>query len=209
MRTDPSLPAKKKQWLGRHDRQCGDLHGMLPLALGMPMVLMKHLDRSDTMKLFKGTVLHVHSVHLHPEDEAGSRGEGEYVLRHLPECVYLIKRDAEWRIHEHAPVGVYPIQPSSATWYLDKGRPNPKLAIHRRQLPVSPAFAMTIYSLQGGEVDKLEVDVNISSKCSPQTCYVALSRSRTREGLRILRPFPASAFQGGSPIGPRLLLATL
>ena len=80
---------------------------MLPLALGMPMVLMKHLDRSDTMKLFKGTVLHVHSVHLHPEDEADSRGEGEYVLRHLPECVYLVKGDAEWRIHEHAPVGVF------------------------------------------------------------------------------------------------------
>ena len=39
------------------------------------------------------------------------------------------------------------------------------VAVHRRQLPMSPAFAVTMFSLQGGEEDCLEVDVNISSKC--------------------------------------------
>ena len=51
--------------------------------------------------------------------------------------------------------------------------------------------------------------MNISSKCSPQTSYVALSRTRSRAGLRIMRSFPITAFQGTSPIGPALLLATL
>ena len=50
--------------------------------------------------------------------------------------------------------------------------------------------------------------MNISSKCSPQTSYVALSRTRSRAGLRIMRSFPITAFQGTSPTGPALLLAT-
>ena len=209
LRTDPSLPGKKMQWLGRHDRQCGDLHGMLPLALGMPLVLMKHLDRSEAVQMLKGTRVAVHSIHLHPDDEREARGKEEYVLRHALECLYVEKQNSQWQVCPNAPKGVYPIKPATATWYLDKGRAHPQLAIHRRQLAVSPAFAVTIFSLQGGETQELEVDVNISSKCSPQTCYVALSRTKSREGIRIMRPFPISAFQGTSPVGPALLLATL
>ena len=161
------------------------------------------------MKMLKGTKVIVHSIHLHPEDEHDARGQQEYVLKHLPECLYVRKAGALWQMLPCAPLGLYPVKPCPATWYLDKGRVNPQLAIHRRQLPVSPAFAVTIFSLQGGEEEFLEVDVNISSKCSPQTCYVALSRTKSREGLRIMRPFPVTSFQGTSPIGQELLLATL
>ena len=161
------------------------------------------------MKMLRGTKVNVHSIHLHPEDERDSRGQQEYVLKHPPECLYVEKAGALWQVHSCGQPGVYPVKPCSATWFLDKGRAHPQLAIHRRQLPLSPAFAVTIFSLQGGEEDCLEVDVNISSKCSPQTSYVALSRTRSRAGLRIMRSFPITAFQGTSPIGPALLLATL
>ena len=76
---------------------------------------------------------------------------------------------------------------------------HPQLAIHRRQLPLAPAFEVTIVPLQGGEEEALEVDVNMSNKCSPQTSYVALSRATTREGIRIMRPFPLATYRGKSP----------
>ena len=63
---------------------------MLPLAEGLPMVLMEHLDKSESIRMLKGTKVTVHSIHLHPDDERESRGCDEYVPKILPECVYVI-----------------------------------------------------------------------------------------------------------------------
>ena len=42
----PCIVQEKLEWLKRHDRDCGDLYGMLPLAQGMPVVLADHIDRN-------------------------------------------------------------------------------------------------------------------------------------------------------------------
>ena len=44
------------RWLQYHDRDTGDLCGMLPLAIGMKVALTQHLDRSQDKLLLKGTV---------------------------------------------------------------------------------------------------------------------------------------------------------
>ena len=142
LRSDPSLPGKKKQWLQRHDRQCGDLHGMLPLAAGMPMILMEHVDKSDEIRMLKGTKVKLHSVDLHPDDDRESRGKSEYVLQHLPNCVFVVKEHATWCIDPSTTPGLYPLKAATATWFLDKGRPHPKLNIHRKQLALAPGFAL-------------------------------------------------------------------
>ena len=41
-----NLSQEKLQWLQRHDRESGDLYGMLPLVRGMPVALTDHVDRS-------------------------------------------------------------------------------------------------------------------------------------------------------------------
>eukprot|EP00435_Cladocopium_sp_Y103_P052258 s774_g16.t1 len=41
----PDLAAEKLQWLQRHDKECGELYGMLPLCVGMPVRATDHLDR--------------------------------------------------------------------------------------------------------------------------------------------------------------------
>ena len=43
--TDPHLAQRKVEFLQRHDRECGDLPGLVPLALGMPMLLSDRIDR--------------------------------------------------------------------------------------------------------------------------------------------------------------------
>ena len=46
---DMYVDAKKTMWPQRHDSQCGDLCGMLPLVEGMLVVLVDHLHRSPGM----------------------------------------------------------------------------------------------------------------------------------------------------------------
>eukprot|EP00971_Amphidinium_carterae_P236442 4692515-Amphidinium_carterae.4 len=43
----------KVRWLQYHDRFTGDVCGMLPLAIGMPVALTDHTDRSEK-KLLRG-----------------------------------------------------------------------------------------------------------------------------------------------------------
>ena len=46
LQIDPALVEKKKEWLKRHDRESGNLHGMLLLIRGMPVGLTEHIDRN-------------------------------------------------------------------------------------------------------------------------------------------------------------------
>ena len=57
----PDLVRDKRQWLQRHDRECGDLYGVLPLAVGMPMALTDHIDRNPAKQLLRGKICYVHS----------------------------------------------------------------------------------------------------------------------------------------------------
>ena len=102
--------------------------------------------------------------------------------------------------------GLYRISETSATWYLNQNRACPRLKIKRRQVMLVPAFAVTIHSTQCANKDNLVLDVCISNECSRQTCHVAHSRTRTREGIHILRPFPLDMFRCSPPLGPQLLL---
>ena len=199
----------KKDWLSRHDRQCGDLLGMLPLAPGLKMLLTDHIDRDERYQMLKGTEVEFHSIQLHPEDERAARGASVYVLQHLPVCVYVYKPGALWTIGESKSPGVYPIKAKTSSWFLDSNRACPRLRIQRKQLPLTPAFCVTVHSTQGQDKDPLIVDVNIRQNGSKQTCYVALSRAKTRGGLHIMRPFEKETFQGQPPLGPQYLIRHL
>ena len=54
VREKPNLAQEKLAWLQRHDRECGELCGMLPLCEGMPVFLTDHVNRKRNFKLLKG-----------------------------------------------------------------------------------------------------------------------------------------------------------
>ena len=82
LREDPSLVLKKQEWLRRHDRQCGDLLGMLPLVHMMSMVLTEHINKEEPYQMLKGTQVLFHSIEMDPEDEAGAKANRKvYILK--------------------------------------------------------------------------------------------------------------------------------
>ena len=51
LRVRSDLPSQKLHWLKRHDRESGDLYGMLPLIKGMPVAVTDHIDRSPDKRV--------------------------------------------------------------------------------------------------------------------------------------------------------------
>ena len=81
------------------------------------------------------------------------------------------------------------------------------LKIRRRQLPRTPAFAMTAHSALGQAfTNGVIVDLNIGRSGSTMSSYVALTRVERREDLLIYTSFPLGLFNKGTKPGMALLL---
>ena len=207
LRENPSIVTKKKDWLKRHDRESGDLYGMLPLVHGMPVALTDHLDRSPDKALLRGSIGKIHSWTV-PRDEPSKMEQGERVLSKQP-VVFVKFEGATWKLDGMSEAGLYPVRPIKKSWFLDPNRPHPQLRIKRQQLPLAPAFAITTHAAQGQTLDAAIVDLNFGRESNPRTGYVAITRVRSREDILIFRPFPRELFTRGAPEGPTLLLQKL
>ena len=141
----PNITEEKVVWLQRHDKDCGDLNGLLPLAMGLPVTLTDHVDRNPEINLLRGRMGYVDGWVL-ADSEDSHLAEGRRILRHMVEVVFVqfrqwISRDGEmvyepcsWRIGQSGRRGVYPIIPWKRSWCLDKGRARPVLEVKRQQV---------------------------------------------------------------------------
>ncbi|KAJ6486487.1 hypothetical protein C8R47DRAFT_952119, partial [Mycena vitilis] len=87
------------------------------------------------------------------------------------------------------PQGVLPIIPSQLGFSIEaSGR---KCSITRRQLAMTPAYAFTDYKSQGQTLGQVYIDLEKPpcGQLTPFSAYVALSRSKGRDGIRLLRGF--------------------
>ena len=185
------------RWLQYHDKDTGNLPGALPLAVGMPVRLTEHIDRSEDKHLLRGTIGIVHSWVWNTNDPR-------------PSIVYVKFPDAAWQLEGTEEPGLYPILPRSSDWYLDKGRKVKLLKVKRTQLPLTPAYAMTAHSSQGKTLPAVLVDLQVDKKVDPTLATVALTRVRNREDVLIMRPFASWLYQRGpTSDGPDLLLRKL
>ena len=80
------MKADKEEWLTWHDKDCGDLYGMLPLVKGIPVMLEDHVSRSKEYSLLRGKIGKIHSWVLDKEER--SRGQaGQRLLQRVPKVV--------------------------------------------------------------------------------------------------------------------------
>jgi ATP-dependent exoDNAse (exonuclease V) alpha subunit len=73
------------------------------------------------------------------------------------------------------------------TWNQKENRMEVKEEFKYVQFPLAPAWALTIHKAQGMTLDSVEIDLGHGAFAPGQT-YVALSRARSMETLRLSRP---------------------
>ncbi len=73
------------------------------------------------------------------------------------------------------------------TWNAKENRMEVKEEFKYVQFPLAPAWALTIHKAQGMTLDAVEIDLGRGAFAPGQT-YVALSRARSMESIRLARP---------------------
>ena len=117
----PTIAARKREWLQRHDRECGDLYGMLQLTVRMPVAMTDHIDRSPDKLILRGRIGFVHSWVL-DDGETSVVRDGVRILKKLPKVVFVKFPGAKWKLPSCGEAGVYPVVPKKADWFLDAKR---------------------------------------------------------------------------------------
>ena len=203
----PHLEEDKVKWLQRHDRESGNLYGTLPLCIGMPVSATDHLDRER--RVLRGCAGTVRGwTHTGDKSEV-TRADGHVrYWAEMPAAVYVKFRTSKtWRVDGIQEDCVLPVAPVRSAWFLDGKRKKPQLRVSRRQLPLSPAFALTAHGAQGiTAVNGAVVDIAMKKGDNPLTSYVAMTRVEGRQKLGIFRPFDLEPFQRGDDFGRNLLL---
>ena len=115
-------------------------------------------------------------------------------LQYPPPVIYFKPDMHTNTVFEGVPEGIIPISPSTMRFTVEVN--SEKVKMERRQLGIVPAYAFTDYKSQGQTMEYVIVDISKppSGHLSPFSVYVALSRSRGRKTIRILREFDPTLF---------------
>ena len=91
--------------------------------------------------------------------------------------------------------GVLPITPLTKTFSVVTAS-SKKITVTCQQLPITPAYAFTDYRSQVQTIDHCIMDLAtpLSGQLTPFNTYVALSQSRGRNGIHLLRDFGERLF---------------
>ena len=105
---------------------------------------------------------------LHSDEQSNFKeNASERILSHVPQVVYVDfkdekwserKKEKQWRLPGLAP-GVYPIYSTERKWFVDHYKKNPTLGVLRLQIPLAPAFAITVHQPKGQTKEAMTADV--------------------------------------------------
>ena len=164
------------------------LPNVVELALEMrAMVLLNMATDADLANGSRGIIK---DIILDPR-ETGVPDETNTVhLSYPPSAILFAPLNGEWATFPGLPKGTVPIFPSKTSFRLH-GK-----MVHRQQYALTPAYAFTDFKSQGQTIESVIVDLARppSSFLSAFNAYVALSRSRGQDTIRLLRDFDEKLF---------------
>jgi hypothetical protein len=180
---------------GLEDKATGKLPATVHMAIGMKaMVLLNIATEAD---IANGTRGEIQDIILDEREDLSMPDEDGAIKLKYPPAMLLFKPDKETKLmFPGLPPGVIPLTPSQAPFTVI-GRTGTKFKANRRQYAMTAGYAFTDYKSQGQTIEYVIIDIGKppTGSLSPFSIYVALSRSRGRDTIRLLRDFDASLFQ--------------
>ncbi|KAF5321196.1 hypothetical protein D9619_001956 [Psilocybe cf. subviscida] len=178
------------------EKKTGKLRHRLEIAIGMKaMVLVNLAVEADIANGTRGTVEDIILDNREEEQEVDEEG---CVKLKYPPALILFRPDKPTNLlFEGITPGLIPITPSKGT-FTAVGLNGKKYRITRRQYAITPGYAFTDYKSQGQTIEYVIIDIGKPGSgggLSPFSTYVALSRSRGRDTIRLLRDFDEQLFQ--------------
>ena len=200
----PHLESKKQRDGDGNLVGCQD-HRFPPLLetkLGMPVILLANIiPEAGLVNGSQGRIvgyspheplMQARQRRLQASGEFGHLEEHEIVCwteQQTPDFPLPI---VEFENGERCPV--YPVCQDT-----ELGDPPPFSVVARTQIPLLPAWAITIHKSQGMTLEK--VVVNLDHIFEPQMAYVALSRARSLQGLKVVSDVGLEALQERGSLG--------
>jgi ATP-dependent exoDNAse (exonuclease V) alpha subunit len=183
----------KKTIAGLKDETTRNLKMKIELAVGMKaMVVLNIATEADVANGTRGTVegfvLDPRETNTSPDEEGCIR------LKYPPPVIYFKPDMHSTAKFEGLAEGIIPISPSKVRFSIEVEEG--KVKLERSQLAIVPGYAFTDYKAQGQTMECVIIDIAKppSGALSPFSVYVALSRSRGRKTIRILRDFDPALF---------------
>jgi hypothetical protein len=183
-------------------KKSGKLEEEVVVARGMKaMVVINIATEADVANGTRGVI---EDIWLDPEEEPfGEVGQHPrvqedetYVLEHVPPLILFRPDEKTPFLFPGIPPGLIPISPATASFKVQNGL-GLERSIRRRQYTLTGAYAFTDYKAQGQTIEKVVIDLEepaSGGNLSPFNAYVALSRGRGRDSIRLLRDFTTNLF---------------
>ena len=180
---------------GLEDKKTGKLPATLQMAIGMKaMVLLNVATEADIANGTRGEIQDI--ILDEREDLSAPDEDGAIYLKYPPAMLLFRPYKMTNLIFPGLPTGVIPLTPSLAPFTVT-GRSDKRFKVSRRQYAMTSGYAFTDYKSQGQTIEYVIIDVGKppTGALSPFSVYVALSRSRGRDTIRLLRDFDPNLFQ--------------
>ena len=163
------------------------------LSVGMPVMVTTNVHTElDVANGSRGEVV---GVVLHPCEKHHEENQCIWELSHLP--LYVLVRLSRTKIRRLSDLSdhVIPIFPITKSFTINVA--GTKKTVTRTQFPMTSAYAFTDYRAEGQTIAPAIVDIGRppTGHLTPFNIYVALSRAKGRDGIRLLRDFDERLLQ--------------
>lgn len=183
---------EKSRGSGRNG--CGGLPDTVAVPLGLEVMVTYNVETEvDVANGARATIVGI----VLDEAEPPFDGKAAEVTLQYPPAYILVRmhRTKAPRL-EGLEEGVIPLEPMERKFEISLPGGQGRRWVHRRQLPLTAAYAFTDYRGQGQTLETVVVDIGPvpTGKLTPFNAYVALSRAAGADRIRLLRDFDDELF---------------
>ena len=161
----------------QHSGQTKHRHRRIPLVIGMPVAINQNFDVAAGV--VNGSYRTLRRIRYFTDREG---------RRYLKSCIVEIPGSDGVEV-PHLPRHHFPIMPDTTELKFEHGKSHKRCTIRRKQVPIEPGFAVTVYKAQGQTMNRVIVDLTGCTGTEPP--YVMVSRATSLDGLVVLRDFDA------------------